>query len=52
MVLIDKYFYSDEIKNQIFGDKNASKYEYSPIVRERDNDDDNESENINKDGLL
>ena len=46
---IDKSFSSDEVKNQIFGDKAASKYEYSPIVTERDNDDDSESVNNNED---
>ncbi len=30
---LDQYFGSDEFKNKMFGEKNASKYEYQPIVR-------------------
>ena len=30
---LDQHFGSDEFKNKLFGEKNASKYEYQPIVR-------------------
>ena len=40
LVEIDQHFGSEEFKLTLFGDKMASKYEYQPIVRhpERDND--------------
>mgnify|MGYP007032615030 CR=1 FL=1 len=39
---LDGYFGSDEFKLRLFGDKMASKYEYQPIVRhpERDEEED------------
>ena len=41
---IDSYFGSEDFKVKLFGDKMASKYEYQPIVRhpERDNDEEEE----------
>ncbi len=30
---LGQHFGSDEFKNKLFGEKNASKYEYQPIVR-------------------
>ncbi len=38
---IDDHCGTDEFKAKMFGDKNASKYEYQPIVRAFANDDDN-----------
>ncbi len=40
LVEFDQHFGSEEFKLTPFGDKKASKYEYQPIVRhpERDND--------------
>jgi hypothetical protein len=37
---------------EIFGYMSASKYEYAPIVRDRDNDDDNDVVNNNKDAYF
>lgn len=39
MLELDKYFGSDEMKLQLFGDKLSSKYEYQPIVRHPDAED-------------
>ena len=41
---IDSYFGSEDFKVKLFGDKMAGKYEYQPIVRhpERDNDEEEE----------
>ena len=33
---LDTYFTSTEFKKKLFGDKNLNKYEYQPIVREDD----------------
>ena len=37
---LDTYFMSHEFKKKMFGDKNLGKYEYQPIVREEDQEDD------------
>ena len=39
---LDQHFGSDEFKNKMFGEKNASKYEYQPIVRGLDQPDEEE----------
>ena len=41
---IDSYFGSEDFRVKLFGDKMAGKYEYQPIVRhpERDNDEEEE----------
>ena len=41
---LDGYFGSDEFKLRLFGDKMASKYEYQPIVRHPEHD---EEEDVN-----
>ena len=42
LVELDKYFGSDELKLQLFGDKMASKYEYQPILRHPERDEEEE----------
>ena len=42
LVELDKYFSSDELKLQLFGDKMASKYEYQPILRHPERDEEEE----------
>ena len=37
---LDTYFASTEFKKKMFGDKNLGKYEYQPIVREEDQEED------------
>ena len=37
---LDTYFTSTEFKKNMYGDKNLGKYEYQPIVREEDQEDD------------
>jgi hypothetical protein len=37
---LDTYFTSTEFKKKMFGDKSLGKYEYQPIVREEDQEDD------------
>jgi len=44
MVELDQYFGSEEMKLQLFGDKLAGKYEYQPIVRRPDVEDDKADE--------
>jgi hypothetical protein len=39
MLELDKYFGSEEMKLQLFGDKLSTKYEYQPIVRHPDIED-------------
>ena len=45
LVELDKYFGSEEVKPQLFGDKMASKYEYQPIVRHPERDEEEEDVN-------
>ena len=39
---VDAYFASTEFKKKLFGDKNLNKYEYQPIVREDEQEEDNQ----------
>ena len=45
LVELDKYFGSEEVKLQLFGDKIASKYEYQPSVRHPERDEEEEGVN-------
>ena len=45
LVELDKHFGSEEVKLQLFGDKMASKYEYQPIVRHPERDEEEEDVN-------
>jgi len=50
LVSIDKQVGSDDFRKKLFGEKYAHKYVYSPLVRFKEEDDDDEGQKLDKNG--